>query len=107
MIIDTESYNEKRYGRPYIAQCDELGKVVKWGEWIGSDGYEGELHIDLSHDCIVMRGQKDNRGNNSSPKFATFINGTLSEWTLNKIKVVREFRNHCAMVCTTTKKRVE
>ena len=107
MIIDTTSYNERRYGKPYIAQCDNLGKPIRWGEWVGTEGYEGELHIDLQTNCIIMKGQKDHRGNKSRPVFATYIDGELSEWSENKIRIVRQFREHCAMVCTTTEKRVE
>jgi hypothetical protein len=60
--IETSSYNEKRYGKPYIALIDpNTGSVSRWGTWIGEAGEEGFLEIDIPVGSIVMHGQKDYR----------------------------------------------
>lgn len=73
LSIETSVYNEKRYGKPYIAVVDFSESAakpnIKWGEWIGTPGYAGILEIDAQPGDIIMRGQKDNRGNNSAPLY--------------------------------------
>ena len=69
--IETENYNEKRYGKPYIALCDnESVKVIKWGDWFGTPGHQGDLTIEAEPGDIVMKGQKDYRNSkNSAPSY--------------------------------------
>jgi hypothetical protein len=67
--IETTCYNEHRYGKPYIAKCDNNGKVTEWGEWIGQRGDAGMLEIDAEPGTIIMHGQKDHRGKNSAPSY--------------------------------------
>lgn len=63
------SYNQRRYGRPWIAKITSWpvgGKPeVQWGAYCGTDD-GGEVEIDASAGDIVRTGQKDNRGNNTS-----------------------------------------
>jgi len=95
IIIQTEFYNEKRYGKPYIAVCDNRAEVVSWGSWLGTAGNAGELSVDAPEElAILMRGQKDYRGNNSLPKFALFkgVEMISEDWTANKFAVVRQLR---------------
>ena len=105
-VKNTENYNEKRYSKPYLAECDDSASVAKWGNWLGTAGYAGELSITVASSCILMRGQKDYRNdNNCAPRFGILLeNGELlnlaengSEepqfWTYNKIEIVRKFRD--------------
>ncbi len=99
IIIETSFYNERRYGRPYIALCDAEAKVKVWGAWIGTPGNAGELSIEVPDTpCIIMQGQKDTRGNNSAPKYSLVIDGKLStsDWTANKMSVIKELRKALA-----------
>lgn len=66
--IDTDSYNEKRYGKPWIAKATfENNKMVySFGDWVGTHGFKGMLILDnVAVGDIIARGQKDNRGNNN------------------------------------------
>jgi hypothetical protein len=105
IIVSTGSYNEKRYGNPYIALCDAEAKVQTWGDWLGTPGHEGELSIEVPDTgaFIVMRGQKDFRGSNGGPSYALVVDGVLSEvdWTGNKIDVIRRYREVLATDKTT------
>lgn len=72
---ETKGYNERRYGKPWIAVVD-FSKTVKgdyaWGNWTGDhyNGGAGVLVIDANHDDIVAMGQKDFRNSrNSAPAF--------------------------------------
>ncbi|MFH1569352.1 MAG: hypothetical protein ABIL09_15255 [Gemmatimonadota bacterium] len=69
----TGSYNERRYGRPYIAAVDFSKSAqgeCRWGEWVGQAGCEGILILDANPGDIVMMGQKDGRNSrNSAPDY--------------------------------------
>ena len=70
--IETSIYNEKRYGKPWIAvvKFDNAKGEFKFGEWAGQHGYEGILILDAEAGSIVARGQKDFRKpRNSAPDF--------------------------------------
>lgn len=70
LSINTPSYNEKRYGKPYIGRVNPAdGKVAAWGNWIGTPGNSGFLEIDASPGDVIIEGQKDNRGNNGTPNY--------------------------------------
>lgn len=86
--INTESYNERRYGKPYIAVMDfsedHQGKPL-WGEWIGTAGYSGVLEVWAKVGDIVMQGQKDNRGRNGTPRYYQVLDDlSLKELGHNK-----------------------
>lgn len=71
--IETSSYNDRRYGRPWIAKVDfatnPKGNFL-WGDWIGSNGDNGLLVIKAEAGDIIARGQKDNRKpRNSAPDY--------------------------------------
>jgi hypothetical protein len=81
----THSYNERRYGKPWIAKivittANPKGDFI-WGTWIGDarKGGEGELILDnIEPGDIYARGQKDNRKpRNSSPDY--YVLGEDSE----------------------------
>ena len=70
--INTRSYNDRRYGRPYIAKldfADDPKGAPTWGQWVGQPGDEGILITDAEPGDILMQGQKDNRGRNSAPDY--------------------------------------
>jgi len=70
--IETSSYNDRRYGKPWIAKVDfASGKPgYQWGEWVGTPGGEGVLTIQAKPRDIIAKGQKDNRKpRNSAPSF--------------------------------------
>lgn len=72
LSIETAIYNERRYGKPYIGILSQVdGKVIRWGQWIGTPGEAGLLEIEVEPFDAVMHGQKDWRGNNSTPRYAT------------------------------------
>ncbi|MDP2218490.1 MAG: hypothetical protein Q8J68_14530 [Methanolobus sp.] len=73
---ETSSYNERRYGRPWIAQVDctkKAGGEFTFGQWIGDyrNGGEGLLILDgINLGDIYARGQKDFRKpRNSAPTY--------------------------------------
>jgi len=74
ITVETESYNEKRYGKPWIAKVEfESGSKLNysWGDWCGDAGYSGQLDlVNINAGDIIARGQKDNRKSvNSAPDF--------------------------------------
>lgn len=80
------SYNEKRYSKPWIALIIEwdTGKkpVMQFGEYVGEHGYEGEVEILASIGSVVRYGRKDYRGNNTINQFAVVNkDGTLTDIT--------------------------
>jgi len=75
ITIETDNYNQRRYGRPWIARVD-FSKSVKgdfaWGDWTGDhyNGGSGVLTITANPGDIIAQGQKDNRQpRNSAPDF--------------------------------------
>ena len=69
---ETSSYNDRRYGKPWIAKVDFSANTkgdFLWGEWIGDPGDEGLLILsNVEPGDIVARGQKDLRKpKNSKP----------------------------------------
>lgn len=83
--INTNSYNQRRYSKPWIAIVDfsvDPHGEYKWGTWIGdhSNGSEGLLLIDAEEGDIIARGQKDFRQpRNSAPTYYQVVNGELVE----------------------------
>lgn len=60
----TESYNERRYGKPWIAKLsfDTPGKPnYSFGDWLGQAGQVGELSIEVEPGDVIATGQKDHR----------------------------------------------
>lgn len=82
--IDTQSYNEKRYGRPWIANVTftSASKAdFQFGEWCGTPGCSGLLEIETEPGSVIAVGQKDFRKQaNSAPRFFVVpaeISGTV------------------------------
>jgi len=81
--IETASYNQRRYGKPWIAIVDFSESTkgdFSWGDWTGDhyNGGEGVLSINATPGDIIAKGQKDNRQpKNSAPDF--YVVGTGGE----------------------------
>lgn len=81
--VKTVSYNQRRYGKPWIAKVDFSNNPngdFFWGSWVGDarNGSEGLLIIEANEGDIVARGQKDFRvPRNSSPAFYQVRDGQL------------------------------
>ena len=73
ILLKTASYNEKRWGKPWLAvvTADEKGKAQYSfdGEYIGEAGYDGQLLMRAETGQIIAHGQRDGRGN-----------GTMNTW---------------------------
>lgn len=72
IVIETRSYNEKRFSTPWIAVVDFVSKSgdFHFGSWIGQHGEEGILEIECEVDDVIATGQKDYRKpRNSAPQF--------------------------------------
>ena len=89
--IDTEVYNEKRYGKPWIAivTFESASKTnFDFGEWAGQEGYSGMLELECENGEIVAKGQKDNRKpKNSALEFYILNNGELE--SISKVDAYR------------------
>lgn len=62
--IATESYNDRRHSRPWIARVTGYsdGKPqLAFGNWVGRNGDDGLLTIDAEPGDIIRHGQKDMR----------------------------------------------
>lgn len=73
ITIDTSSYNDRRYSKPWIAKIIIKGNDLKFnfGSWCGDPGSEGVLILDDMEpgDCFAT-GQKDFRKpRNSTPNY--------------------------------------
>lgn len=72
---ETHSYNQRRYGKPWIAKVDFSGGPkgdFSFGEWAGDhyNGGAGVLEIAANPGDIIAIGQKDFRkASNSAPDF--------------------------------------
>ena len=85
ITVETNSYNQRRMGRPWIAKVDfstPKGEF-NWGDWTGDryNGGEGVLTINADAGDIIAQGQKDTRQpRNSAPIFFLVTNdGQLDE----------------------------
>ncbi len=62
--MKTSSYNQSRYGKPWIArlQFTRPGKPdYMFGDWLGSPGCAGELSVEVAPGDVIAHGQKDLR----------------------------------------------
>ena len=76
ITIETSNYNERRYGRPWIAKVNFSQSTkgdYSWGDWMGDhyNGGKGVLSINANPGDIIATGQKDFRKpRNSAPDFS-------------------------------------
>jgi len=99
--IETKSYNEKRYGKPYIGIINFSNSSegeISWGKFIGTEGYEGLLSIEAESGDVLIRGQKDNRGSNSSPRYYRLnSDGELIDIGYNKLDAYKASKDKVSM----------
>lgn len=76
--ISTGSYNDRRYGKPWIAKVtfETSQGAFRWGDWVGQPGDSGLLLLDAEPGDVVARGQKDFRKpKNSAPEWYVVTDG--------------------------------
>lgn len=100
ITVNTSSYNERRYGRPWIARvdfsADPKGNFL-WGDWLGQPGEPGELSVEASPGDIVAKGQKDLRKpRNSAPDWYIVDDSGELVYYSTKIEAVRASREFSA-----------
>jgi hypothetical protein len=93
--IETAAYNERRYGKPWIAKVDfsqqSQGEFL-WGKWIGDIGCSGLLEVEAEEGDIVATGQKDFRKpSNSAPEWYQVQSGKLVSIG-TRVDALRAFR---------------
>lgn len=83
ITVETSSYNQRRYSKPWIAKVDfstNPNGDFQWGNWVGDavKGSEGMLIIEAEEGDIIARGQKDFRKpRNSAPDYYQVRDGKL------------------------------
>lgn len=79
--IETSSYNNRRYGKPWIARVEfATGKgEFSWGEWVGRPGESGKLLLGVEPGDVIATGQKDHRNsrNGAAEYYIVQPDGTL------------------------------
>ncbi len=90
--IATPAYNDRRYGRPYIATLDfsaDPKGAAKFGDWVGNNGTAGTLVIEAEPGTVLMKGQKDFRNSrNSTPEYGVVEADGTVEWCENKVEAI-------------------
>lgn len=97
--VETAAFNERRYGKPWIAKVDfsksTEGEFI-WGSWVGDarNGTAGMLEVEAETGAIIATGQKDLRKpRNSAPEwFQVSAEGKLLPLA-TKAEALKEFRN--------------
>ena len=94
LTIDTSSYNERRYGKPYIAKMNFTTSKgePEWGEWVGQPGSAGMLICDCEPGDIVMRGQRDNRNMKYSAPDYYIVRDDMSLAECTKVEAYKEWQ---------------
>lgn len=96
--ISTSSYNERRYGKPYLARMDfatDPKGAPQWGSWIGHPGEEGILMIDAAPGDVIMQGQRDGRkARNSAPDYGLVLADGSIQWLPSKAAAYRASREY-------------
>lgn len=60
--FETDRYNERRYGKPWMAfVTNNLTKGFAFIEWNGRPGHAGDFTFDAEPGTIVAEGQQDHR----------------------------------------------
>lgn len=69
ITINYDSYNQRRYGKPWIGKITSWpvggNAEIAWGSYLGDDN-GGDVEIEAAAGDIIRSGQKDHRGNNTS-----------------------------------------
>lgn len=84
VVLETyDSYNSRRYSKPWVAKVDSKGKPdfsEDVGKFSGQPGESGEIYVYEPVDGqVYMFGQKDYRGGNTVSKYVVFTGGKFQE----------------------------
>ena len=85
VVKNYEEFNHRRYGNPWVAIVNEIGKIdfsAKVGGYTGgyNKGEAGQLYItNTVEGKVYAYGQKDNRGNNGGYEYIKIVNGQAVE----------------------------
>lgn len=100
ITVDTNIYNQRRYGRPWIAKVD-FSKSTKgdfsWGDWTGDhyNGGAGILSISANPGDIIAEGQKDFRKpQNSAPDYSVVAADGELEYIGDKGAAYKYYLDH-------------
>jgi hypothetical protein len=64
VIVETGAYNDRRYGKPWLATCDpKTLKIEDFQDWTGRPGMPGEFRLTANPLAVLAQGQKDHRKN--------------------------------------------
>lgn len=96
ILVETNSYNERRYSKPWIAivSFNKEGRTeFSFGNWVGTPGNEGVLLINAEESDIVAVGQKDFRGKNTTCEFHVVeSSGELTSFGENKLDAYKHWK---------------
>ena len=98
VTIETGSYNQRRYSKPWIASVDFTTNAqgdFRFGEWIGDarNGSAGQLEADAEPGTIIATGQKDFRKpQNSAPDWHVLKDDGTLEKLGGKVEALKLFR---------------
>ena len=105
---ETNTYNQRRYGKPWIAIVDFAAGpkgVFNFRDWAGDhrNGTEGLLEISANPGNIIAIGQKDLRKpRNSAPDFFEVASDGTLDTIGNKGEAYKHYKStpqtaHCAL----------
>ena len=85
--IETDEYNEKRYGKPWLATISSWNGAspdLEFVPWIGDEGREGFFEVELRPGQVLKRGQKDHRNPNGTTNSFRIVNSDLTLTRIDK-----------------------
>ena len=90
IIKNYESYNSRRFSKPWVAEVKEDGSFdfkKKIGIYDGTDLGGALVIFEPEEGKVYGYGQTDNRGNKTEISFVKFVNGAFVECTrLGRLK---------------------
>lgn len=95
LTIDTQTYNQYKYGKPYIATMDF--KTAKgeptWGEWVGQPGTAGMLVCECKPGDVVMSGQRNKKNMRHSAPGYYIVQDDMSIAACSKLNAYKTWQN--------------
>jgi hypothetical protein len=95
VLANYEAFNPRRYGNPWVAKVNHLGKIdfsEEVGAYTGSrgSGEAGQLYVySPAEGQVYAYGQKDYRGHHGGCQYVVFLDGVFVP--LEKTDLVRYF----------------
>ena len=94
--LETPSYNERRYGKPWIAKITFVDKkpTYEFGSWVGKPGCPGLLILEnVNAGQIIAKGQKDNRKANGSENNLYVVNDDGTRRLVDKLEAYKIWKS--------------